>query len=237
MPPWSGMAKELRRLAKAAKLDPDREDAEFIAEIIESPALGKAAGEFWRAYQEPITALGKATPAARGALLNLFPTGSSYNTDLDEIWLDLLEATGATESLIANTAPVEAQPSGGRAAWFDKLTSHLARSWRSSQISARVRFGCGAWRRCSSPTASRSRARAVATGSISIRGARAGARRAGRRTCGASAHRCGEWRGSGAARARPRSGAYGGASDDRPLARRVGRERDRRRAVRHDVAR
>ena len=76
MPPWAGMAKELRRLAKAAKLDPDAEDRAFVAEIIGSPALGKAAGEFWRAYAEPLTQLGKDSAAARGALLNLFPTGA-----------------------------------------------------------------------------------------------------------------------------------------------------------------
>ncbi|HLL22052.1 MAG TPA: hypothetical protein VK427_07970, partial [Kofleriaceae bacterium] len=138
MPPWSGMAKELRRLAKAAKLDPDAEDASFIAEIIESPALGKAAGEFWRAYAAPIAALGKANPVARGALLNLFPTGTAHTTDLDDTWLDLLEAAGATAALTEDGAPPEAQPSGGRAAWFDKLTSHLARSWRNSLISARA---------------------------------------------------------------------------------------------------
>jgi len=138
MPPWSGMAKELRRLAKAAKLDPDREDAAFIAEIIASPALGKAAGEFWRAYAEPITALGKANPAARGALLDLFPTGSAYNADLDEVWLDLLEATGAVQALETDDAPPEARPSGGRAAWFDKLAQHLSRSWRDPTIPARA---------------------------------------------------------------------------------------------------
>lgn len=138
MPPWSGMAKELRRLAKAAKLDPAAEDAAFIAEIIESPALGKAAGEFWRAYAEPITALGKASSAARGALLNLFPTGSSYSSDLDEVWLDMLDATGATTALFEDGAPSDAQPTGGRAAWFDKLTNHLARNWRSGTIGNRA---------------------------------------------------------------------------------------------------
>jgi hypothetical protein len=140
VPPWSGMAKELRRLAKAAKLDPDREDAAFIAEIVESPALGKAAGEFWRAYAAPITALGKENPSVRGALLNLFPTGSAHSPELDEIWLDLLEATGATQALVSDDAPEAARASGGRAAWFDKLTAHLARSWRNSTISGRA-FG------------------------------------------------------------------------------------------------
>ncbi len=138
MPPWSGMAKELRRLAKAAKLDIDAEDRAFVVEIIESPALGKAAGEFWRAYAESITELGKQSSAARGALLNLFPTGSTYSKDLDDAWLDLLEATGAVEALTANVSPVEAQPSAGRAAWFDKLTAHLARDYRNSEISDRA---------------------------------------------------------------------------------------------------
>lgn len=138
MPPWSGMAKELRRLAKAAKLDVDAEDRGFVVEIIESPALGKAAGEFWRAYAEPLTELGKQSAAARGALLNLFPTGSAYSEDLDEAWLDLLDATGAVEALIANTAPPEAQPSAGRAAWFDKLTQHLARDYRNQHVGTRA---------------------------------------------------------------------------------------------------
>ncbi|HEU0030462.1 MAG TPA: hypothetical protein VFQ53_07515 [Kofleriaceae bacterium] len=138
MPPWSGMAKELGRLAKAAKLDPKTEDAAFVAEIIESPALAKAAGEFWRAYAEPITELAKQSSSARGALLNLFPTGATYNADLDDAWLDLLDATGASAALVSDDVPDDARCNGGRAAWFDKLTTHLARNWRSSKISARA---------------------------------------------------------------------------------------------------
>jgi len=139
MPPWSGMAKDLARLAKAAKLDVDQESAELIAEIIESPALAKAAGEFWRAYAEPITELGKRSAAVRGVLLNLFPTGTSTNanSELDDAWLDLLEATGAVAALIGE-APADAQPSNGRGAWFDKLCSHVSRGWRSQVIPPRV---------------------------------------------------------------------------------------------------
>ncbi len=138
MPPWSGMSKELHRLAKAAKLDCDAEDAAFITEIIESPALGKAASEFWRAYAGPIAAYGTQSASARGALLNLFPTGAAHSTDLDDAWLDLLDATGASRGLISDDVPVEAKPSGGTAAWFDKLTQHLARSWRDSKIGVRA---------------------------------------------------------------------------------------------------
>ena len=75
MPPWAGMAKDLRRLAKAAKLDADEEDQKLVDEVFQSPALAKAAGEFWRAYQDAIVALAKRSPAARKTLLELFPTG------------------------------------------------------------------------------------------------------------------------------------------------------------------
>ena len=136
MPPWAGMAKDLHRLAKAAKLDAETEDAKLVEEIIESPALAKASTEFWRVYAEPITALAKATPAARVALLNLFPTGTAYNEDLDETWFDLLEASGAVEALVVDDPVVV--PSGGRAAWFDKLAQHLSRSWRDAAISSRA---------------------------------------------------------------------------------------------------
>ncbi|MGH2900809.1 MAG: hypothetical protein ACRDMZ_19185, partial [Solirubrobacteraceae bacterium] len=139
MPPWAGMAKDLRRLARAAKLDPDEEDAKLVAEIIESPALAKAAGEFWRAYEAPIAALGRRSAAVRGALLNLFPTGSSYSAELDDAWLDLIEASGATEGLMGD-APEEARPSGGRAAWLNKLMLHLSRDRREKQLSKNRAF-------------------------------------------------------------------------------------------------
>ncbi len=138
MPPWAGMAKDLGRLSKAAKLDAAKEDASLVSEIIESPALAKAAGEFWRSYAGPIAELGKQSPAARGVLLNLFPTGSAYSAELDDIWLDLLDSTGAVDALIGDGAPAEAQPTTGRAAWFDKLCAHVSRSWRSQTIGPRA---------------------------------------------------------------------------------------------------
>jgi hypothetical protein len=139
MPPWAGMAKDLRRLAKAAKLDPDAEDARLVADIVGSPALSKAAGEFWRAYQPAIVAFGKRSAAARGALLNLFPTGSGSGSgaELDELWLEMLEQTGATASLVGEVADEDARPNGGRAIWFDKLVAHLGRRWRVDSPSAR----------------------------------------------------------------------------------------------------
>jgi hypothetical protein len=129
MPPWGGMAKELRRLAKAAGEDPDDEDAAFIAEVIESPALVNAAGEFWRAYAEPIVALAARSPAIRGALLNLWPTPAQGGPEVDAEWLALLDKAGAMKALYFDGEPAEAQPAGSRAAWFDKLVGHTTRSY------------------------------------------------------------------------------------------------------------
>ncbi len=116
MPPWAGMPKELRRLATAAKLDPDAEEMKLVEEIIESPSLAKAPGEVWRAYAGPIAALAARSASVRAALLELFPTGQ----DLDDAWLDLVA--------------FETPPRAGWAAWFDKLTKHLTRRWRVKEI-------------------------------------------------------------------------------------------------------
>ncbi len=127
MPPWSGMAKELAKLAKAAKLDPIAEARTLVADIIDSPALAKGASEFWRAYQPAFAELGRHSETARGILLNLFPTGNTYSADLDEVWLDLVTETGADAALVGD-APEDTRPTSGRAAWFDRLTAHLARN-------------------------------------------------------------------------------------------------------------
>ena len=127
LPPWPGMAKELRRLAKAAHLDADAQDAAFVAEIIESPALARAPAELWRAYRGPLARLGARSPAVRGLLLNLFPAGPAYSAELDLAWLELLDAAGAVEALLADGAPPEARPRGGRAGWLDELLQHLSR--------------------------------------------------------------------------------------------------------------
>ncbi len=126
MPPWSGMAKELRRMAKAAKLDVAAEDASLIAEIVESPALGKASVELWQDYEAPLVALGQSSVTARQTLLDLFPTGTqSGGADVDKAWLGIVLACGGIERLLAS-------PPGAPAAWFDKLVAHLGRSYQAN---------------------------------------------------------------------------------------------------------
>ncbi|MGN6104894.1 MAG: hypothetical protein ACTHU0_07315 [Kofleriaceae bacterium] len=138
MPPWPGMTKELRRLARAAGLEIDAEDAATIAEIIEAPALARAGRELWREYEAPIRSLAAGSPRVRRALLELFPSGGTDPRGLDEVWLDLLESTGALRALTSDDEPGEPRPAGWRAAWFDKLIQHLSRDWRSKHLPARA---------------------------------------------------------------------------------------------------
>ncbi|HEY0192523.1 MAG TPA: hypothetical protein VGC42_15495, partial [Kofleriaceae bacterium] len=118
LPPWTGMARDLRRLAKAAGLDPDAQDLGFVEEIIQSPALARAAPEFWRSYAEAITALGRRSPRVRGVLVDLFPAEAA------EAWLALLESTGAIDEWVTGDAPAEARSSLPAAAWLDQLCQH-----------------------------------------------------------------------------------------------------------------
>ncbi len=138
MPPWAGMAKELRRLAAAAKLDVEAEDRWFLGEVLRSPALARAAGDFWRSYAPVVRALAKDSPSVRGLLLNVFPAPSSSGEGFDEEWLALLDDCDATRALCEDGAPADAQPTAGRAAWFDKMLAHVSRGWRDSTPPARV---------------------------------------------------------------------------------------------------
>ncbi|MFO0715194.1 MAG: hypothetical protein U0353_35480 [Sandaracinus sp.] len=136
LPPWGGMAKELARLAKLAGLDPATEASGVIAEILESPSLKRAPADFWAAYDAPIVALAKGSPRIRGALLALFPDPTSGADGFDDAWLDLLARAGALDALYDASAPPEAQPSEGAAAWIRALYAHTRRGWRPRALSA-----------------------------------------------------------------------------------------------------
>ena len=48
MAPWAAMPKDFIKMAKAAKLDGDRELEDLLEEVIETPAMGRAANQFWK---------------------------------------------------------------------------------------------------------------------------------------------------------------------------------------------
>lgn len=137
LPPYAGMADDLRRLAKLAKLDPAEEDARVVTELLDSPALTQAPLAFWRAYSATLTRLANSDVAVRVQLLGMFP--ASQQDGVDETWLDLLETTGAVEGLVhVDGVTSLARPHDGAAGWLARAATWRQRGWRGTGRSARM---------------------------------------------------------------------------------------------------
>lgn len=102
MPPWSGMGKDLRALAKAARLDLDAEDDALLAELCESPALRRAPAEFFSTYRPSLLRVGR-QPQIRARLRALFPEPKTNDDDGQKKfageWFGLLDAIGAFDDV------------------------------------------------------------------------------------------------------------------------------------------
>jgi hypothetical protein len=115
MPPWSGMGKDLKRLAEGADLDVEAEQDAVCAELIDAPGVGRAPNEFWETYRESLLRLGSARAEVRNRLRNLWPEPRGGDRDnrpaVREAWLELLQATGSFDDI----------PDDGLAAWVSRL--------------------------------------------------------------------------------------------------------------------
>lgn len=129
MPPWSGMAKDLRRLAKAARLDGGAEDARLVEELLQAPSLKSAATDFWTSYQGAIVALGQRSAEVRRSLLDLFPKPSSDPGSFHPQWLQILQDAGCVAAMVAGE-----MPAGYAATWVMKLSRHFNEGWRGTSI-------------------------------------------------------------------------------------------------------
>lgn len=116
MPPWTGLAKELRGLAKAAKKDLDVEDEAFLEAVLDAPAIARAPGEMWTTYDASLVRLAKKSPALQRRLRHLFPNPSSQAKDFRPWWFAFLERAGALEGLWEVT---EGEPE--LAEWLSKM--------------------------------------------------------------------------------------------------------------------
>lgn len=136
MPPWSGMAKDLRRLARGAKKNPAAEDRALLTEILDAPAVEKAATDFWTSYADALGALADADPSIRGRLLDLLPTPPGDQTKFNQEWLRLQERWGVLVALVLPPAevPEAASPRGGPGAWLTRLLGHVRRTWRGGGL-------------------------------------------------------------------------------------------------------
>ncbi|WP_406860779.1 hypothetical protein ABZO31_10105 [Streptomyces sp. HUAS MG47] len=120
--PYAGMLEDLRRLAKAAKLDARAEECALLAEVLPTGAMNRAAPGFWKSALPALRDLAAGDPAVRRRLVSLLPAVTGDDTEgFDASWLELLDACGATELLMDGTVPA--------AEWLGAWTEHRRRGW------------------------------------------------------------------------------------------------------------
>ncbi|MFG2905690.1 hypothetical protein ACGF13_11595 [Kitasatospora sp. NPDC048286] len=128
MAPYAGVAEDARALIRAAGLDRAEHEHALLAELLDSPAVNRAPGAFWKSWHGALVELGRADAAVRTRLLELLPDPASTDpAPHDTAWLELLAETGA-EELLTGPRPEGAEPA---AAWLQRWCNHHGRGWRS----------------------------------------------------------------------------------------------------------
>ena len=129
LPPYTGMPEDLRRLAKAAKRDLTTEDRRLLRAILDSSAISRAGGAFWKSYRASLVALASDDVEVRGRLLSFVPDSDSVL----ETWLEILTACGATRALVG---PDEVEVDA--AEWLSSVMAVRAQGWRGTPRSVAV---------------------------------------------------------------------------------------------------
>ncbi|MFC7217836.1 hypothetical protein ACFQLX_06585 [Streptomyces polyrhachis] len=131
LPPYAALPQDARRLIKAAKLDRAAEECALLAELLATPAVGRAPASFWTAYRETLVELAEREPAVRRRLLELVPTGFDNDNHARDTWLGILAETGA-DTLLTDPRP---DPAVGAAAWLTRWAAHLQGGWHGTRRS------------------------------------------------------------------------------------------------------
>ena len=129
LPPYTGMPEDLRRLAKTAKRDLTAEDQRLLRAVLDSSAISRAGGAFWKSYRASLVALASDDVEVRGRLLSFVPDSESV---LDT-WLEILTACGATRALVG---PDEVEANA--AEWLSSVLAVRASGWRGTSRSVRL---------------------------------------------------------------------------------------------------
>ncbi|MGK5440514.1 hypothetical protein ACSNN7_01595 [Micromonospora sp. URMC 105] len=115
LPPYAGMAEDLRRLAKAADVDVEEQAEAVIRQLLAFPAMTRSNEAVWKAYRKPLVRLAQRDPAVRARLVEILPEPPGWSTEITDFWLELLDAAGALDLLRDGEASVSA------ARWLERL--------------------------------------------------------------------------------------------------------------------
>ena len=122
LPPWAGLLKQLRSLARAAGIDQSAQERELLRELLSVPATSSAPEGFWKSARASLVALGREDTEVARTLLGTFVDSSGYNdsTGFHAWWLELLSDAGAVDLLADPARPVP----GGAAGWLSRVIDH-----------------------------------------------------------------------------------------------------------------
>ncbi|MEU2392348.1 DNA-binding protein [Streptomyces sp. NPDC007369] len=126
MTPSAQTGVTLRRLARAAGLDPARAEEEYLAELLPLPSVPRANAAWWKTHRAALVALARREPAVRGTLLSVMPAcHDDASGELSALWLGILEDAGATAALVSEPPTAEERCADGAAGWLERF--HAAR--------------------------------------------------------------------------------------------------------------
>ncbi|MEF9886809.1 DNA-binding protein [Streptomyces sp. P9-A4] len=125
--PSAQAAVELRRLARAAGLSASEEEQEYLGELLPLPATLRAAAGWWKAHRAALVALAHRVPSVRGTLLSMTPPGGE--TELSDLWLDILVESGADAGLTDAGVPQEESCADGAAGWLERFHNARHQGW------------------------------------------------------------------------------------------------------------
>ncbi|NUP53724.1 MAG: phage tail tape measure protein [Catenulispora sp.] len=103
LPPWPDMLKQLAKLAKAAGLDVATEHARVLEELLDAPALWRAADGFWTSQRKTWLAALAGSSAEVKRRLAWQLTDLPYS-EMDAWWVSFLDEVGAFDDLGDGTA-------------------------------------------------------------------------------------------------------------------------------------
>jgi hypothetical protein len=122
MPPWASLPGEFAKLAQAAGLDAAVEFDQWLEELIDTPAMARAANQFWKNCAKNCRRIVARNSAFAISLLrHTRPTPTYYGTNSVWEWFDLLEGWGVLEFLVVDGhrgAPALGEP---LAEWFGRV--------------------------------------------------------------------------------------------------------------------
>lgn len=132
LPPSAQAANDLRKLARAAGQDADLTEQAYLAELLDLPSTLRAAAGWWKRHRAALVALAGREPRVRGTLLDMTP--SCHDEEMPALWLEVLEASGATAGLWDTSLPEAERPQDGTTGWLERFLGfrERARPWRGS---------------------------------------------------------------------------------------------------------